>query len=167
VPPGGTGAGHDPGFEAGRRLANWQHPQQFLLGVGEVPDVLPAGAAPAYERDRTSASPVPGLLFKAGGVPAHFWVPDVTDGTSAPVAAFVTTVPKIGAFAALLRLLTTAIPPATVDWPLLAVGLGHRTVRRRHCRLAVARRRAGTPDPRRPPHRRHVRPRRRAAGSAR
>ena len=38
-----------------------------------------------------------GLLFKAGGVPAHFWVPDVTDGTSAPVAAFVTTVPKIGA----------------------------------------------------------------------
>jgi len=52
-----------------------------------------------------------GLLFKAGAVPAHYWVPDVTDGASAPVAAFVTTVPKIGAFAALLRLLTTAIPP--------------------------------------------------------
>src|SRR5712692_7030037 len=59
-----------------------------------------------------------GLLFKAGGVPAHFWVPDVTDGTSAPVAAFVTTVPKMGALAALLRLLTTAIP-AAVNWPLL------------------------------------------------
>jgi NADH-quinone oxidoreductase subunit N len=59
-----------------------------------------------------------GLLFKAGAVPAHFWVPDVTDGTSSPVAAFVTTVPKIGALAALLRLLTTAIPAAAVDWPL-------------------------------------------------
>jgi NADH-quinone oxidoreductase subunit N len=60
-----------------------------------------------------------GLLFKAGGVPAHFWVPDVTDGTSTPVAAFVTTVPKIGALAALLRLLTIAIPTAAIDWPLL------------------------------------------------
>ena len=68
-----------------------------------------------------------GLLFKAGGVPAHFWVPDVTDGTSAPVAAFVTTVPKIGAFAALLRLLTTAIP-AAVNWPLLAAILAAATM---------------------------------------
>ena len=68
-----------------------------------------------------------GLLFKAGGVPAHFWVPDVTDGTSAPVAAFVTTVPKIGAFAALLRLLTTAIP-AAVDWPLLLAVLAAATM---------------------------------------
>ena len=68
-----------------------------------------------------------GLLFKAGGVPAHFWVPDVTDGTSAPVAAFVTTVPKIGAFAALLRLLTIAIP-AAVDWPLLVAVLAAATI---------------------------------------
>jgi NADH-quinone oxidoreductase subunit N len=69
-----------------------------------------------------------GLLFKAGGVPAHFWVPDVTEGTSAPVAAFVTTVPKIGAFAALLRLLTTAIPAAAVDWPLLIAILAAATM---------------------------------------
>ncbi|WP_345573326.1 NADH-quinone oxidoreductase subunit N [Nonomuraea rosea] len=45
-----------------------------------------------------------GLLFKAGAAPAHFWVPDVAEGASRPVAAFVTTVPKIGAFAALYRL---------------------------------------------------------------
>ncbi len=69
-----------------------------------------------------------GLLFKAGAVPAHSWVPDVTDGTSAPVAAFVTTVPKIGAFAALLRLLTTAIPAAAVDWPLLIAVLAAATM---------------------------------------
>ena len=62
---------------------------------------------------------VAGLLFKAGGVPAHFWVPDVTEGTSAPVGAFVTTVPKIGALAALFRLLAVAIPTAAVDWPML------------------------------------------------
>ncbi|MFI6595105.1 NADH-quinone oxidoreductase subunit N [Nonomuraea sp. NPDC050536] len=45
-----------------------------------------------------------GLLFKAGGVPAHFWLPDAAEGASRPVAAFVTTVPKIGAFVALFRL---------------------------------------------------------------
>jgi NADH-quinone oxidoreductase subunit N len=69
-----------------------------------------------------------GLLFKAGGVPAHFWIPDVTEGSSAPVAAFLTTVPKIGAFAALLRLLTTAIPVTAVDWPLLAAVLAAATM---------------------------------------
>lgn len=60
-----------------------------------------------------------GLLFKAGAVPAHFWVPDVTEGTTTPVAAYVTTIPKIGALAAILRLLTVAIPAKAVDWPLL------------------------------------------------
>src|SRR6266700_138718 len=69
-----------------------------------------------------------GLLFKAGAVPGHFWVPDVTDGSSPPVAAFITTVPKIGAFAALLRLLTTAIPAAAVNWPLLAAVLAYSTI---------------------------------------
>ncbi|WP_043614337.1 NADH-quinone oxidoreductase subunit N [Nonomuraea candida] len=45
-----------------------------------------------------------GPLFKAGAAPAHFWVPDVAEGASRPVAAFVTTVPKIGAFVAAYRL---------------------------------------------------------------
>jgi NADH-quinone oxidoreductase subunit N len=60
-----------------------------------------------------------GLLFKAGGVPGHFWVPDVTDGTPAPVAAIVTTIPKIGGLVAMYRLLLVAIPAGTIDWPLL------------------------------------------------
>jgi NADH-quinone oxidoreductase subunit N len=106
-----------------------------LLGVFMLTGITlldGAGGTTSYPLLRTALAGAPhgvvaagliavlaGLLFKAGGVPAHFWVPDVTDGTSAPVAAFVTTVPKIGAFAALLRLLTTAIPAAAVDWPLL------------------------------------------------
>ncbi|UOE21907.1 NADH-quinone oxidoreductase subunit N [Thermobifida halotolerans] len=60
-----------------------------------------------------------GLLFKAGGVPAHFWVPDVTEGASAPVAAFVTTVPKVGALAALFRLGGQVLAGVEVDWPPL------------------------------------------------
>ena len=60
-----------------------------------------------------------GLLFKAGAVPAHFWVPDVTDGAPAPVAAYVTTVPKIGALIAGYRLLHQAMSDSDVNWQLL------------------------------------------------
>ncbi|WP_243794825.1 NADH-quinone oxidoreductase subunit N [Saccharopolyspora gloriosae] len=60
-----------------------------------------------------------GLLFKIGGVPVHFWVPDVTEGATTPVAAFVTTVPKIGGLAAIYRLVAEALPAVSVDWPLL------------------------------------------------
>lgn len=53
---------------------------------------------------------VAGLLFKAGAVPAHFWVPDVVEGTSPVVATLVTTVPKIGALTALFRLGAEVMP---------------------------------------------------------
>jgi NADH-quinone oxidoreductase subunit N len=63
-----------------------------------------------------------GLAFKAGAVPAHFWVPDVTDGTPPAVAAVLTTIPKIGALAATWRLLL-AVPEQIVPWPLLVAVL--------------------------------------------
>lgn len=60
-----------------------------------------------------------GLLFKVGAVPVHFWVPDVAEGATAPVAAFVTTVPKVGGIAATYRLVAEALPAVSVDWSLL------------------------------------------------
>ncbi|WP_086828431.1 NADH-quinone oxidoreductase subunit N [Streptomyces sp. NRRL B-24572] len=60
-----------------------------------------------------------GVLFKAGAVPAHFWVPDAIQGSTAPVAAFLTTVPKIGALAALLRLGETVLADGDVPWAAL------------------------------------------------
>lgn len=65
---------------------------------------------------------VAGVLFKAGGVPAHFWVPDAVQGSTAPVAAFLTTVPKIGALVALYRLAAVPLADAQIPWPgLMAV----------------------------------------------
>ena len=61
-----------------------------------------------------------GLMFKAGGVPGHFWVPDAAQGAGGAVAAYLTTIPKIGAVIAAYRLV--AILPETFAWPLL-VGL--------------------------------------------
>lgn len=61
-----------------------------------------------------------GLMFKAGGVPGHFWVPDAAQGAGGAVAAFLTTIPKVGAVVAAYRLV--AVLPDTLAWPLL-VGL--------------------------------------------
>ena len=58
-----------------------------------------------------------GLLFEAGAVPVHFWVPDAAQGAGGTAAAFLTTVPKVGALLAVHRLVT--VLPGTVDWPLL------------------------------------------------
>ena len=58
-----------------------------------------------------------GLMFKAGGVPGHFWIPDATQASGTAVAAFLTTVPKIGALVAAYRLLD--IIPASIDWTLV------------------------------------------------
>jgi NADH-quinone oxidoreductase subunit N len=76
-------------------------------------------AAPAAAVAGGLVAVLAGLMFKIGAVPAHFWVPDVTDGTPAPVAAIVTTLPKIGALVATYRLLLVAVPAVAVDWPLL------------------------------------------------
>ncbi|MES2094832.1 MAG: NADH-quinone oxidoreductase subunit N [Actinomycetota bacterium] len=58
-----------------------------------------------------------GLMFKAGGVPGHFWVPDATQASGTAVAAFLTSIPKIGAIIATYRLIEML--PAVSDWPLL------------------------------------------------
>jgi NADH-quinone oxidoreductase subunit N len=94
-----------------------------LYGVGRSTAYGPLrdglGVAPAAAAAAGLVALLAGLLFKAGAVPAQFWVPDVTDGTPAPVAAIVTTIPKIGALVAMLRLLLVAVPPEAVDWSLL------------------------------------------------
>ncbi|MEU6141112.1 NADH-quinone oxidoreductase subunit N [Streptomyces sp. NPDC047081] len=64
-----------------------------------------------------------GVLFKAGGVPAHFWVPDAVQGSSAPVAALLTTLPKVGALAAFFRLGDVVFADSALPWPALVAVL--------------------------------------------
>ncbi|MGI4806279.1 MAG: NADH-quinone oxidoreductase subunit N [Janthinobacterium lividum] len=47
-----------------------------------------------------------GIGFKLSFVPMHFWVPDVYEGTSTPVVAFLSTLTKIAGFALLANFLT-------------------------------------------------------------
>jgi NADH-quinone oxidoreductase subunit N len=64
-----------------------------------------------------------GVAFKAGAVPLHYWVPDVTAGTTPAMAAFITTVPKLGAVAAAFRLVAEPWSAVPVDVPLLVAVL--------------------------------------------
>ncbi|WP_245679447.1 NADH-quinone oxidoreductase subunit N [Actinomadura hibisca] len=75
----------------------------LLYGAGRATSYEALGAGPGGVVAVGVVGLLAGLFFKAGVVPAHFWVPDVAQGASRVVAAFVTTVPKVGAFAALYR----------------------------------------------------------------
>lgn len=57
---------------------------------------------------------VAGYAFEMTIVPFQFWAPDVYEGTTAPVAGFLSVIPKIAGFAALLRIATLLLPEA--DW---------------------------------------------------
>lgn len=46
-----------------------------------------------------------GIGFKLSFVPVHFWVPDVYEGAPTPVTAWLSTLPKIAAFALLINFL--------------------------------------------------------------
>jgi NADH-quinone oxidoreductase subunit N len=59
---------------------------------------------------------VVGYGFEMTLVPLHLWSPDTFDGATAPIAGFVSVVPKVAAFAALLRFITVVMPPGGDGW---------------------------------------------------
>lgn len=65
---------------------------------------------------------VVGLAFKFGVVPFHMWIPDVYHGAPAAITLFVSSVPKLSAFAMAFRLLQGGLGELHVDWQqMLAV----------------------------------------------
>jgi len=62
-----------------------------------------------------------GIGFKLSFVPVHFWVPDVYQGASTPVTAYLSTVPKIAAFALLINFISPFI--FTTYWKGFDIGI--------------------------------------------
>jgi NADH-quinone oxidoreductase subunit N len=60
---------------------------------------------------------VSGLAFKVGVVPFHMWIPDVYHGAPSSVTLFISTGPKLAAFAMAIRLLVNALQPLSGDTP--------------------------------------------------
>ncbi|KZY41320.1 NADH-quinone oxidoreductase subunit L [Roseovarius sp. HI0049] len=102
-----------------------------------------AGRAPdSYLELAGTVLVILGLLFKLAALPAHAWMPDVAEGAPVPVAAFLTTAPKIAGAIALYRLidlyplddgglraLIAAVAALTMTWGNLAA-LGQEDLRR-------------------------------------
>ena len=57
-----------------------------------------------------------GFGFKMAAVPFHMWSPDVYQGSPSPVTGFMAAVAKVGAFAAILRVLVSTFPTLRADW---------------------------------------------------
>jgi NADH-quinone oxidoreductase subunit N len=57
-----------------------------------------------------------GFAFKVSLVPFHAWTPDVYQGAPTPFTAFMASVGKIVAFAALVRVFTVALAARADDW---------------------------------------------------
>jgi len=57
-----------------------------------------------------------GLGFKTSSAPFHFWAPDVYQGAPTPVTGFMASAGKAAAFAALLRVLVSALPNWSDDY---------------------------------------------------
>ncbi len=60
-----------------------------------------------------------GFGFKISSVPFHMWAPDVYEGAPTSVTALIATGSKTAAFAALLRVLLSALRAAQPDWVAL------------------------------------------------
>lgn len=64
-----------------------------------------------------------GLAFKLTAAPFHMWAPDVYEGAPTPVTAFFAIVPKLAAFALLIRLLTGAFGDIGDLWRQIIIAL--------------------------------------------
>lgn len=56
------------------------------------------------------------MAFKVTAAPFHIWAPDVYEGAPTSVTAFFSIVPKVAAFALLIKLLVVPFAPIVTDW---------------------------------------------------
>jgi NADH-quinone oxidoreductase subunit N len=69
-----------------------------------------------------------GVAFKIAAVPFHYWTPDAYQGSPTPVTGYLSVVPKVGAFALILRLFVGALGPISADWDIVIVLLAATTM---------------------------------------
>jgi NADH-quinone oxidoreductase subunit N len=69
---------------------------------------------------------VAGLAFKVSAVPFHMWTPDVYEGATTPVTAFLALAPKVAAMALFMRTMVSPFAGITDQWQqiIIAISLG-------------------------------------------
>lgn len=66
---------------------------------------------------------VVGIAFKFGAAPFHMWVPDVYEGAPTSVALYISSAPKIAAFALAIRFLVDGLETAHNSWQSMLIVL--------------------------------------------
>jgi len=66
---------------------------------------------------------VVGIAFKFGVVPFHMWVPDVYEGAPPAVTLFISSVPKLAAFAMAYRFLSSGLGDLHIHWQSMLASL--------------------------------------------
>ena len=65
-----------------------------------------------------------GIIFKFGAFPFHSWVPDSYQGSNTTAAIYISSVPKLGAFALISRLFLDALNAMSEFWSVLILSAG-------------------------------------------
>lgn len=101
-----------------------------LAGTTNLADAAQVVASPPTTSVALIAAVVAigiGLAFEIGAVPAHAWMPDVSQAAPVPSAAFLTVAPKVGAAVALARVLHV-LPAADSGWRTFVAVLAAATM---------------------------------------
>jgi NADH-quinone oxidoreductase subunit N len=101
-----------------------------LAGTTNLADTAQVVASPPATSVALIAAVVAigiGLAFEIGAVPAHAWMPDVSQAAPVPSAAFLTVTPKVGAAVALARVLHV-LPAADSGWRTFVAVLAAATM---------------------------------------
>ncbi len=86
------------------------------LDLGEISDAVAAGKADSLVLVFGLVFLMVGIAFKLGAVPFHMWVPDVYHGAPTAVTLYISTAPKLAAFAMLMRLLVDGLGGLESQW---------------------------------------------------
>ena len=84
--------------------------------ASHLADIVSGGAPLSVGLAMGLAFLTTGVAFKIAAVPFHYWTPDAYQGSPTPVTGYLSVLPKIGAFALILRLFVGALDPLKGEW---------------------------------------------------
>ena len=86
------------------------------LNISDIKNALMGGAGFQSVMTLGLVFIVAGLAFKLGAVPFQMWVPDVYEGSPTAMTMLISSVPKLAAFAFIIRILVQGLETLAVDW---------------------------------------------------
>ena len=93
------------------------------LALNEISASLAGGAGDNLLLSFGLAFVVVGIAFKLGAVPFHMWLPDVYQGAPAAITLMISSLPKLGYLALIIRMLEDGMGGLHQDWQAMLVVL--------------------------------------------